>query len=111
DFTVTLRLRSSMAIRLALIREEQLQTDVKALNNDDLTLYNKRQKGLYECPACVENYVVTVTSRSKENKNYDAIYTLFASAKLEELKRFIYLQNEKGEKRELVHFTPPKVPG
>jgi hypothetical protein len=111
DFTFTLRLRSSMAIRLALIRQEQLEAAAKELSSAELELYHKRQKGLYECPACAENYVVTVTSRSKENKNYDAIYAAFGGAKLEDLKRYIYLQNEKGEKRELVHFTQPKAPG
>lgn len=111
DFTFTLRLRSSMAIRLALIRKAQLESDTKKLSPAELDLYNKRLKGLYECPACAENYVVTVTSGSKENKNYDAVYTAFGGAQLEDIKRFIYLQNEKGEKRELVHFTTPKAPG
>lgn len=111
DFTFTLRLRSSLAIRLALIRQAQLETNLEKLSKEERELFNKRQVGLYECPACADNYVLTFTSKSKENKNYDAVFAAFANARLDELKTYIYLQNERGEKRELVHFVPPKVPG
>jgi hypothetical protein len=110
DFIFTLRLRSSMAVRLAIIRKNQLETDTSKLSKEELDLFNKRQKGLYECPACVENYVVTLSSRTKENKNLDAVYTAFAKAQLNDLKRYVVLQNDRGEKRELVFFTPPKSP-
>lgn len=111
DFTFTLRLRSSLAIRLALIRKNQLETKIEKLSDKEREIFNQRQKGLYECPACAENYVVTVSSKSRESKGADAIFTTFANARFEDIKRYIYLQNDKGEKRELVHFTPPKVPG
>lgn len=111
DFTFTLRLRSSLAVRLALIRQNQLETDTSKMTAKELELFNRRQRGLYDCPACAENYVVTLTSASKENKNYDAVYTSFGNAQFNDIKRYIYLQNEKGEKRELVNFTAPKAPG
>lgn len=111
DFTFTMRLRSSLAIRLALIRKNQLETDTAKLSDEDLDLFNRRQRGLYDCPACAENYVVTLTSKSKENKNFDAVFTSFGNAQFNDIKRYIYLQNEKGEKRELVHFVAPKAPG
>jgi len=111
DFTFTLRLRSSLAIRLALIRKNQLETNVEKLSAKDRELFNQRQKGLYECPACADNYVLTLSSKSRESKGADAVYTAFGGAVFENIKRYIYLQNDKGEKRELVHFAPPKVPG
>ncbi len=112
DFTFTLRLRSSMAIRLALIRRDQLETDVKKkLTDKEFETYKARQKGLYECPGCVDNYVLTLSSSSRQNKNYDAVYSSFQKAQLDQLKRYIYLINDKGEKRELVNFVPPKAPG
>lgn len=111
DFTFTLRLRSSMAVRLALVRRDQLETDVKNLSDKDFEIYKTRQKGLYQCPACTDNYVLTLTSSSRENKNYDAVFTVFSKALFDQIKRHIYLQNEKGEKRELVNFVPPKAPG
>ncbi len=111
DFTFTLRLRSSMAIRLALIRRDQLETDLKKLTDKEFENYKARQKGLYECVGCVDNYVLTLSSASRENKNYDAVYTSFSRALFDQIKQYIYLQNEKGEKRELVNFVPPKAPG
>jgi len=111
DFTFTLRLRSSLAIRLALIRKNQLETSVEKLSAKDRELFNQRQKGLYDCPACAENYVLTLSSKSRESKGADAVYTTFGGAKFADIKRYIYLQNDKGEKRELVFFQPPKVPG
>lgn len=111
DFTFALRLRSSMAVRLALVRQMQLATDTEKLSETDFEEYKKKLTGLYQCPACADNYVIALTSSSKENKNYDAVYTAFSGARIEELKTYIFLKNERGEKRELVHFTPPKAPG
>jgi plasmid maintenance system killer protein len=111
DFTFTLRLRSSLAIRLAMIRKNQLETDIKKLTKEQLEVFNKKQSGLYACPACKNYYVLTLTSKSRENKNYDAVFTSFANAKIEDIKRYIYLVNDKGEKRELVNFVPPKTAG
>jgi hypothetical protein len=111
DFTFTLRLRSSLAVRLALIRKMQLETNVEKLSKEEFELYKKRQVGLYECPACAEHYVLTLTSSSKENKNFDAVFSTFSKAQFNDIKRYIYLQNDKGEKRELINFVPPKAPG
>ncbi len=111
DFTFTLRLRSSLAIRLALIRKNQLEINIEKLSAKERELFNQRQKGLYDCPACLENYVLTLSSKSRENKGADAVYTAFGGDVFDNIKRYIYLQNDKGEKRELVYFTPPKSPG
>jgi hypothetical protein len=111
DYTFTLRLRSSMAIRLGLIRKNQLETDTTKLSKDELNLFNKKQRGLFDCPACKENYVLTLSSKSRENKNYDAVFNIFSNVKFDELKKYLFLLNEKGEKRELVNFVQPKVPG
>lgn len=111
DFTFTLRLRSSMAIRLALIKKNQLETDLEKLSKKELELYDQRQVGLYQCPACEQNYVLTLTASSRENRNFDPVFTAFGNAQIEELKKYIYLLNDRGEKRRLVHFTAPKAPG
>lgn len=111
DFTFTLRLRSSMAIRLALIRKNQLETDLEKMSKQEIELYDQRQTGLYQCPACDQNYVLTLSSSSRENRNFDPVFTAFGNAKFEELKKYIYLLNDRGEKRRLVHFNPPKAPG
>lgn len=110
EVTITIRLRSSMAVRLALIRQLQIETDATKLTPEEKTAFLKKQRGLYDCPACAENYVVTVSSISIDDKQFDLVYNSFKNFKLEQFKNFINLQNEKGEKRELVHFVPPKSP-
>lgn len=109
DYTFTLRLRSAVPIRQAIARKNELNK--KNLDPKELTSFEARQKGLLECPACQDNYVLTLSAESQENKNYDPIYALFGSARLTDIKRYIVLQNDKGEKRELVYFMPPKIAG
>jgi hypothetical protein len=111
EITLTLRLRSSMAIRLALVRQLQLEMDKLNLSAPEKEAYLKKQNGIYTCPACTDNFVLTISSVSTETKQYDHIYNYYRTTTLEQLKNRIYLQNDKGEKRELVHFIAPKSPG
>ncbi len=111
DFTFVVRLRSSMAIRLALVRKLQLEDAGKELSADAAEASKKRQIGLYQCPGCTENYVVTLSSSSRENKNYDPVYTTFGQARFDEIKNYIVLLDGEGGRRELRHFVPPKTPG
>ena len=66
---------------------------------------------MLECPACADNYVLALSSKSKENPGADAVYTTFGGAKLADIKRYLYIANEKGERRDLAYFVPPKAPG
>jgi len=109
DYTFTLRMRSAVPIRQAIARRNELNK--KNLDQKELAQFEARQKGLLECPACQENYVLTLSAESQENKNYDPVFALFGSAQLTDIKRFIVLQNDKGEKRELVYFMPPRIAG
>lgn len=109
DYTFTLRLRSAVPIRQAIVRRNALA--FKESKKSELEQFEKRQKGLLECPACRDNYVLSLSAESSENKNFDPVYALFGTARLDDLKRYIVLKNEKGEKRELVFFTPPKIAG
>lgn len=109
DYTFTLRLRSAVPIRQAIVRQNAL--DKKKTSKESDEQFEKRQKGLLECPACQDNYVLSLSAASNENKNYDPVYALFSTALLEDLKRFIVLKNDTGEKRELVYFMPPKIAG
>ena len=111
DFTFTLRLRSGTPIRLALVRQKEIEEDFSKLKGEARSAFIQKYRGLVECPACTENYVLTLSSKSKSNPGADAVYTAFGGAKLADLQRYIYLQNDKGEKRQLVYFVPPKAPG
>lgn len=109
DYTFTLRLRSAIPVRQAIVRRNELEKN--KLDKKELESFEKRQSGILDCPACQANYVLTLSAESSENKNYDPVYEFFGRARLEDLKRYIVLQNDKGEKRELVYFTPPKIAG
>src|SRR5260370_4294171 len=51
DFVFTLRLRSALPVRQAMVRLRQLQSDVK-MSDQERASYDARTKGLLECPAC-----------------------------------------------------------
>ena len=110
DFIFTLRLRSALPVRQALVRLRQLQSDVK-MSDQERASYEARTKGLLECPACVNNYVITLSSKSTNSPGADAVYTLFKGGRLADLQRYVYLANERGERRQLIHFVPPKASG
>ena len=111
DFQFTLRLRSALPVRQALVRMKQLNTDLEKLSAKDLAAFDAQVKGLLECPACAENYVVTLSSKSSNSPGADAVYSSFKGGRLADLQRYVYIANERGERRQLVHFVAPKVPG
>src|SRR5262245_18412956 len=65
DFIFTLRLRSALPIRQALVRLRNLETDTEKMNPQQLAAFDKQNRGLLECPGCVDNYVVTLSCKSK----------------------------------------------
>jgi hypothetical protein len=81
------------------------------MNQQQLAAFDKQSKGLLECPACENNYVVTITSKSTNTPGADAVYATFKGGRLADLQRFIFLTNERGDRRQLIHFVAPKVPG
>lgn len=111
DFIFTLRLRSALPVRQALVRLRQLQTDIEKLSAKELAAFDAQTKGLLECPACADNYVVALSSRSKNSPGADAVYAAFKGGRLADLQRYVYIANERGDRRALVHFVPPRVPG
>jgi hypothetical protein len=109
DYTFTLRLRSALPVRQALARLMQL--DAVKLKDKERAAQETRIKGTLDCPACADNYVVTLSSRSEESQGSDPVYAAFAGARIDDIKRFIYLANDRGDRRDLVHFVPPRSPG
>jgi hypothetical protein len=111
DFVFTLRLRSALPVRQALVRLRNLETDVEKMNQEQLAQFDRQTKGLLECPACTDNYVVTLSSKSRNTPGADAVFTVFKGGRLADLQRYIFIANERGQRRPLIHFVPPKVPG
>jgi hypothetical protein len=111
DFTFRLRLRSGLPIRAALLREKQLEANYDQMSPNEKAGFDAKWNGILQCPACANNYVLTLGSSSKEQPGADAIYSVFKGARLADLQRYVYIANEHGERRPLVHFVPPRVPG
>ncbi|MEP6706366.1 MAG: hypothetical protein ABJC05_02535 [Pyrinomonadaceae bacterium] len=111
DFLFRLRLRSGLPIRAALLREKQLNADYDHLGEKERLAFDAKWEGILQCPACAENYVVTLSSSSKEQPGADAVYSVFKGGRLADLQRYVYIASENGERRALVHFVPPKAPG
>ncbi len=111
DFQFTLRLRSAMPIRQALVRLKQIEAKYDKLGDKDRVAFDVKTKGLLECPACADNYVITLSSKSAQSPGADAVYSVLKGGRLEDLRRYVYIANERGERRLLIHFVPPKVPG
>jgi hypothetical protein len=111
DFQFTLRLRSALPIRQALARLKQLEAKYDQMSEKDRAAFDTKMKGLVECPACNQNYVLTLGSKSKQNPGADAVYSLYKGGRLDDLQRYVYIANDRGERRTLVHFVPPRVPG
>lgn len=110
DFQFTLRLRSAVIVRQALARLKQLETNYD-MSEKDRAAFDAKLKGLLGCPACEQNYVLTLSAKSKERPGADPIFTAFKGGRLADLQRYIFIANGRGERRDLIHFVPPKAPG
>jgi hypothetical protein len=111
DFIFTLRLRSAVPVRQAVVRLKQLETNIEKMDPKDRAAFETQIKGLLDCPACANNYVITLSSKSKSNPGADAVYSSFKGGRLADLQRYMFIANERGERRQLIHFVAPKAPG
>jgi hypothetical protein len=113
DFTFTLRLRSSLRVRQAVVRLRQIEAGYDKMSAEKRAAFDAepKNKGLLDCPACAENYVLTLSAKSQESPGADPVFSSLKGARLAELQRYVYIADERGRRRALVHFVPPKAPG
>jgi hypothetical protein len=104
---VTIRLRSGLTIRQALIRQRQLQLNYERLTPANKARFDADAKDFLDCSDCAKYYIVTLSSPFNVPSPLRAIKEL----SLEELRPYVSLVNDKGERRELVGFIPPKGEG
>ena len=105
--SVTVRLRSGVPIRQALVRLRQLEDHYDKMNEKERSAFEERMRGTLDCPACNENYVITISPPISNVRLTSGVYGLKA-ATLALLKGKVYLLNDTGDRRELVHFVAPK---
>jgi hypothetical protein len=107
---VVIRLHSALPVRQALIRLQQIGAGYDKMSGDKKAEFDASTKGFLECAICKNYYVVTLTqfTDASNQRVEEAIFQRFT---LNDVKDNVYLINDKGEKRELVQFTPPKGAG
>jgi hypothetical protein len=106
--SVTVRLRSALPVRQALVRLRQIRGKYDKMSESEKASFDNKQKVLLECPGCADNYVVSL---SPPFDRPSGVPTTLREIAFATVKRHVQLANESGETRELVHFEPPKAQG
>jgi hypothetical protein len=104
---VTIRLRSAIPIRQALVRLRQIEAKYDKMDEKKRADFDQQLKGTLDCPACQENYVITISPPISTRMLTSGVFGLKRAA-FSLLQGKVYLINDKNEKRELVHFIAPK---
>jgi hypothetical protein len=104
SYPVNIRLLSALPIRQALVRQKQLRLNYDKLTTAEKAKFDSEVKDFLECPGCVKYYILTYRIVSNDLKVRLALKDL----SLDELKPYVFLINDKGERRNLVHFIPPE---
>lgn len=102
DKVYVLRLRSALPVRQAILRLRQLKEKYDSMSDGDKARFDEKNKPLVECPACADNYVISlIPPRAADTR----------SPTTEKMKLFVQLMDDRGQRRELVHFIPSKATG
>jgi hypothetical protein len=107
---VTIRLRSALPLRQALVRLRQLKNKYDTKSDSDKAAIDGKNRPLLECPECADYYMVTV-SPGPGSSNALSTNLPLNTVSLAWLKLNVEIKNEKGETRELVKFIKEKFFG
>jgi hypothetical protein len=105
---VLIRLRSSPVVRLAVLRHRQIKEKFDKMDERARAAFMEKNRLMLECQPCRENYVVTLGPPPGTTKGVPSALRLMTLAAL---KQSIRLVDERGRRRELVHFDAPKADG
>jgi hypothetical protein len=105
-YFITIRLRSALFVRQALVRQRQIHLNYDKFTPDDKARFDSDVKEFLECSDCSKYYIVTLGSK---NDSYPI--RVVTESSLDKLKPYVSLTNDQGERRDLVHFIPPKSEG
>jgi hypothetical protein len=107
---VVIRLHSALPVRQAIIRGRQIAAGYDKMDDKKKAEFNESSKGFLSCEICQNYYVVSLT-QFPDPSGQSVEEGIFQRLTFENLKGNAWLINDKGEKRELVQFTPPKSRG
>lgn len=102
DKVYVVRLRSALPVRQAILRLRQIKEKYDAMSDSRKAEFDEKNRPLVDCPACADNYVVSlIPPRSADTR----------SPTTEKMKLYVQLMDDRGQRRELVHFVPTKATG
>jgi hypothetical protein len=111
EYSFTMRMRSALPVRQAIVRLVQLDNNYDRMAPAERKALDAQTKELLDCKECADYYVVSVGFASANNSVTDLIYQWFSGQTLPGIKGYVYLANERGGRRDLARFIPPKSPG
>ena len=103
---VTVRLFSAMPIRQAFVRLQQIEVGYDKMSSDDKAKFDASKASFLECKICKDYYVITM--QKPKDSSVNITNGIFQTLKAADLKGKVWLENDKGERREFTEFTPPK---
>ena len=86
---------------------KQIEAKYDGMSQEDRADFDTRMKGLMDCPACAQNYIITLGPPVSQHQMKSGIGSL-KNVSFSLLEKRVYLANESGQRRELVHFVAPK---
>jgi hypothetical protein len=104
---IVMRLHSGFPVRQAIVRLRQIQAGYDKMDETQRVEFDKTTSVMLNCAICQKFYVITLT-RFLDSSKQSVEEGVFQRMGLEQLKGNMWLLNEKGERRELVQFNPPK---
>ena len=107
DKALTVRLRSALPVRLAMMRLRQLSEKYDRMSESKRAEFDEKNGPLLECPACADHYVVALLPPPGGRLTLPRALLSASPAKI---KLYVQLLNESGERRDAVHYAPPKSP-
>lgn len=102
DKVYVVRLRSALPVRQAILRLRQIKEKYDSMSDARKAEFDAKNRPLVECPACADNYVISlIPPRAADTR----------SPTTEKMKLYVQLMDDRGRRRELVHFVPTKATG
>jgi hypothetical protein len=106
-YSANIRLHSALPIRQALLRIKQIRMNYDNLIATDKLKFDSAIRESLECPDCARYYILTLTIRPTDQK----ILGLLTGLSRDKLTPYVFLANDKGDRRKLVKFIPPTGAG
>ena len=103
---IVVRLFSALPVRQAMVRLQQIDAGYDKMKSEDKAKFDASKVSFLECKICKDYYVITLTKFKDASTSVNN--GIFQTLKLADVKGKIWLENDKGERRELTEFTPPK---